>query len=158
MEGLELSFELMCTVCGLHCEDIEDGGLVLFGSQSLVYPVAKEQDSVQWHFQAWDRESTSSFLLPKKRLYVDDLESLRAAKKHFLGLWNDPVVTLGTDLQKGSEITWSSAKRIEKETSHQGYSVGMSFTLPKLFGFKLDHNFVFAKSRIPQVSPVSATL
>jgi len=152
MKGLELTFELLCVVCGLRCEDVDNGGLLLLGPRALVYPVLKEDDCVQWHFQPLDKESSSHFLLPENRLYTDDLDALRGAKRHFLGLWNDPVVTLGTELQKCTQVNWSQARQIERETTHQGYSVGVSFSLPKLLGFKLDHNFVFGKSRIPQVS------
>jgi hypothetical protein len=39
LAGLELSFELTCYLCRPEYEVIEHGGIVLFGSHSLVYPV-----------------------------------------------------------------------------------------------------------------------
>ena len=54
------------------------------------------------------------------RLKADDLTTLCEYKRHFLGLWTDPSITLGTELSDVSKVGWSQAPNMRQETTREG--------------------------------------
>ncbi|KAL9112978.1 MAG: hypothetical protein Q9227_002843 [Pyrenula ochraceoflavens] len=149
MKGLEMSFELMCFLCGLEYETIEEGGVILYGQRSLVYPVRQIADSVQWHFEPRELKGGIGIArdLPAARWLIDDLEILREAKRHFLGLWDDPRITLGTNALDPCSITWSRAKEVTEERQRDNVTVGATICLPKVLNFQMNTSYKVARSR-----------
>lgn len=47
IKGLEVSFDLLCYMCGIEYEAVEDGGVVLFGHSCVVYPVRATDESLE---------------------------------------------------------------------------------------------------------------
>lgn len=128
--GLELSFELMCFLCGLLYESIEDGGLVLVGPRSLVYPVYATPDYVQWHFQVRDPLDADLHLPPdfNTRRILNNLSALRKAKHHYLGMWGNSIITLGSsDSAELSKLGRSTAEELKKEYNEESRSFGGIF-------------------------------
>ena len=147
IKGLEVSFDLMCFLCGIEYEIIDNNGVVLFGHSSIVYPVRAIDDSLEWHFRPAPKREQGSLVLHESRLRIDDLDTLREYKRHFLGLWADPIVTLGTESSDVTKIGWTSAREKRQEYIQDGRSIGGTFNLPKFVGFTGAQTYKVAKSR-----------
>jgi hypothetical protein len=80
-------------------------------------------------------------------MLVNDLETLREAKRHFLGLWSDPCITLGTDSVNYTKIGWSAAEEVRQETTGDGFIFGGSIGLPKVLTLNWSQTFKVARSR-----------
>ena len=146
MQGLELSFDLMCYLCGLEYETSDASGLVLRGHRSLVYPVRKAGDCVQWHFQHLDftdhskpQEETINEHL--KNVGLDELQS---AGRHFLGLWATPEITLGTDRVDYASLTWSNQAEVRETMAKDGVEIGGSIIFPKILNITLNKTYKIA--------------
>jgi hypothetical protein len=150
MKGLELSFDLMCYLCGLEYEVTQEGGIVLFGQRSMVFPVLLVDGCVQWHFEPCelcDQTSSQPRKLNGQRLVVDDLDSLRAIPRHFLGLWADPEVLLGTDRCDFSQIMWVRAPEVKKDISKDGISFGGTISIPRMLTLTWTQTFKVSSNR-----------
>jgi hypothetical protein len=147
IKGLEVSFDLMCYLCGIEYEIIDNNGVVLFGHSSIVYPVRAIDDSLEWHFRPAPKREQGSLVLHESRLRIDDLDMLREYKRHFLGLWADPIVTLGTESSDVTKIGWTTAREKRQEYIQDGRSIGGTFNLPKFVGFTGTQTYRVAKSR-----------
>lgn len=149
MQGMEVSFNLLCFLCGIEYETLEGEGTVLFGERSVVYPVRYKFDSVQWHFEHREPLTPGSPErgLPNARLMTTNIRRLREAKRHFLGLWADPRITLGTTQSTLSDITWSRLPEVKHELKEGSVTIGGSITLPKLGSLTLNKTYEIAKSR-----------
>jgi hypothetical protein len=129
---MEVSFELMCYLCGLEYEVVEEGGLILYGPKSTVYPVRQIYDCVEWHFQPLDIGSVDNFRRDGTYLKLDGVEELHSGKRHFIGLWTDPQVTLGTSAGDISGISWSRASEVRQELTREVARLEVLFSFPKL--------------------------
>ncbi|OAP59473.1 hypothetical protein AYL99_06771 [Fonsecaea erecta] len=150
VDGLEISFELLCFLAGLQYEVVEHGGVILYGKHSLVYPVRQHLGCVQWHFQRYHEDLTSRqfpFQIMRKRLLVDDLNLLCDQPRHFLGLWSDPHITLGTLGSERATVDWSNARELERETVFDGSTFGGTFSLPKVLTLTWSRTYKVARSR-----------
>lgn len=151
MYGVEISFDLMCFICGLEYEVIEDGGLVLYGQRSCVYPVQHDEytsNCVQWHFEPRHATQKSPSDLKRPRVKIDNLELLSQAPRHFLGLWKDPDIVLGTERSTNFEdIWWSSAEELKKTQNLDSRTFGGEVTLPKALNLIWTQTYKVAKSR-----------
>lgn len=149
MYGMETSFELLCFLCGLEYEVVDEGGVVLYGERSIVYPIRNEGDGVQWHFEPRDllSEGCKAMNGQESRLIIDDLRILWTAKRHFLGLWADSRITLGTELLDSSNIRWSTLPEMKKERMADGIFVGGSITIPRFLNLTVTKSYKIAKSR-----------
>ncbi|KIX01573.1 uncharacterized protein Z518_09299 [Rhinocladiella mackenziei CBS 650.93] len=147
--GLDLSFELMCTLCGIEYEVVENGGVVLYGQQSVVYPVFKENNCVQWHFIPCQDTSIINHAQWGQRLLCDDLDLLRNMRRHLLGLWNQPEITLGSDCIDFSnpKLKYSGAKPMNNLLTKDNITVGGAISLPKVLTLNGAYNFKIAKTR-----------
>lgn len=81
------------------------------------------------------------------RLKADDLTTLCEYKGHFLGLWTDPNITLGTELSNVSKIGWSQAPNMRQEATREGRSVGGSLSFPKVLSLNWTESVKVARSR-----------
>jgi hypothetical protein len=119
-EGLEIEFGMMTSLCGIEYTAIEDDGIVLKGYLATLYPVEMGNDYVQWHLRARTRAGSSaiglSSLQPQRtqtrsRVLVTCLEEVtKPHLRHFLGLWTEPQITLGTTLQDPAAMACSNAR------------------------------------------------
>lgn len=150
IRGLELSFDLMCYLCGLEYEVIQEGGIVLFGQRSIVFPVLLVDGCVQWHFEPCepcDQTSRWPRKLKGQRWIVDDLNFVRTIPRHFLGLWGDPEILLGTDRCDFSRITWARAPEVKKDISREGISFGGSISIPRMLTLTWTQTFKVSSNR-----------
>ena len=115
--------------------------------RSMVYPVQAAADCVQWHFQPYDPNRPLHSQITGKRMLVDDLDTLREAKRHFLGLWPDPRIILGTEGVDDTKIGWSAAEEVRRETIRDGSSFGGAVSLPKVLVLNWSQTFKVARSR-----------
>jgi hypothetical protein len=137
IKGMEVSFHLMCFLCGLEYAVEEGGVLLLYGQKSMVWPAQVIDDCVKWHierredtFEGRDEESQRR---PEPRVSIEYLESLSTQKRHLLGLWADPVVTLGMSISDASDIAYSQAEEARYTYSRNGRQVGGTIACPKTF-------------------------
>lgn len=114
---------------------------------SLVYPVRQSPGYVQWHFQPCNASRPFSYQISGKRLLVDDLGMLRDQPRHFLGLWSEPLVTLGTRTSECLTVDWSDAKELNRETTRDGLTFGGSVAVPKVLMFNWSQTYKVARSR-----------
>jgi hypothetical protein len=113
----------------------------------MVYPVRAAENCIQWHFQPYSPDQPIKSQITEKRMLVEDLETLREAKRHFLGLWSDPRITLGTDSADNAEIGWSAAEEVQQETIRDGTIFGGSIAAPKVLTLNWSQTFKVARSR-----------
>jgi hypothetical protein len=113
----------------------------------MVYPVQAVADCVQWHFQPYSPERPLHSQVTEKRMLVDDLDTLREAKRHFLGLWSDPRITLGTDSVDDTKIGWSAAEEVLSETTRDGTILGGSIAAPRVLTLNWSQTYRVARSR-----------
>ena len=146
LKGLELSFDLMCYLCGLEYETSDASGLVLRGHRSLVYPVCRIGDCVQWHFQHVDLTDYSELQEESMSAHLknESLTELRSAPRHFLGLWAKPEITLGTDRVNYASLTWSSLDEVRETTTKDGIELGGGISLPKILNVTLNKTYKIA--------------
>src|SRR2546423_10659306 len=140
---LRIGFDLMCLLSGLEYEESLEDGFVLYGANSLVYPVQYNKQEVYWHFQ--DRkeseEPLGSFL---KDSFLPNL--LKGGQVHFLGLWSDPLVTLGTDLDDIGTVRSSLAPEVRDSYEKDGITWLGTVNAPRVLtvgaqvSYKIAHN------------------
>ena len=149
MLGLEISFELMCFMCGLTYETFEGGGVILYGQHSIVYPVrySKSASCIQWHFQERSKYHTDE--IKGTRILDDDLDRLCQASRHFLGLWEEPDIMLGTGKQS-FKMKWSATEEVRQTTTRDGFNIGGSFVVPKVLTLNWTQTYKVAKNRRTQ--------
>ncbi|KAL9623682.1 MAG: hypothetical protein Q9160_002138 [Pyrenula sp. 1 TL-2023] len=150
MLGMQVSFDLMCHLCGIEYAVTEGDGVVLYGERSIVYPVRQGGDSVQWHFEPREIFSVGSekMDLPTSRLMVDDLDALREVERHFLGLWAESQITLGTSRSESSRIFASNSPEIIQERTADGITIGGSINVvPRVITGTLQRTYKYAQSR-----------
>ena len=146
MKGLELSFDLMSYLCGLEYEASDASGLVLRGHRSVVYPVRKVGDCVQWHFQHLDLtdHSKSQEETMSERLENVGLDELQSAGRHFLGLWATPEIILRTDRIDHASLTWSNQAEVRETMAKDGVEIGGSIIFPKILNITLNKTYKIA--------------
>jgi hypothetical protein len=113
----------------------------------MVYPVQAVADCVQWHFQPYSPDRPLHSQVTQKRMLVDDLDTLREAKRHFLGLWSDPRITLGTDSVDDTKVGWSAAAEVLSETTRDGTILGGSVAAPRVLTLNWSQTYKVARSR-----------
>lgn len=92
------------------------------------------------------KRNQSSLSLYESRLRIDDLDVLREYNRHFIGLWADPRVTLGTESSDVTKIGWTNAREKLQEYIRDGRSVGGTFSLPRFVSFTGTDIYKVAKS------------
>jgi hypothetical protein len=140
IKGMEVSFELMCYLCGLEYEVLEGDGLVLYGTKSMVYPVRQLGDCVEWHFEALDGQSPP-VVGTGQRLAAIDLTVLCDRTRHFVGLWKEPLITLGTDSCDPCRIEDSGLPTKDTEMKNTGRTIGATISPARYLGLHWSENF-----------------
>jgi hypothetical protein len=148
LKGLEVSFEMLLCLCGVEYEIVEEGGIVLCGPKSTVFPVrVVNNDCVQWHLKTGDDTIVSHQDRAEVLSLLDDLEKLKEFKRHFLGLWAAPEITLGTLEADSSRYLWSRAGEESQERIHHGRQIGGTISLPKALALSWTEIYTFASTR-----------
>jgi len=151
IKGMEVSFHLMCFLCGLEYAVEEGGVLLLYGQKSMVWPAQVIDDCVEWHFErredTFEGRDEESQRRPEPRVSIEDLESLSTQKRHFLGLWADPVVTLGTSISDDSDIEYSQAEEARYTYTRNGRQFGGTIACPKTFSLTWTETYTIAENR-----------
>jgi len=148
MRGIELTFELMCFLCGISYETKHKGGLVLYGERAFVFPVFMSEGCVQWHFQPCEPGDSPHAGLQEDRLKNLDLTDLCNSTRHFLGLWTDPEILLGTESLSYHKLAYSRAKELQSTRVKDSVTVGGSISLPRLISFTGSVTYKVAKTRV----------
>lgn len=148
LHGIELTFDLLCVLCGICYETEHDGGLVMYGDKALVYPVFMHENCVQWHFQPCEPGDNPHVEVKGERLCGKDLDELRASARHFLGLWSDPEITLGTESSEYHKIKYSRAEILTSTRVKDTITVGGSIHLPRVLTLTSSVTYKVAKTRI----------
>ncbi|KIW85842.1 hypothetical protein Z517_01234 [Fonsecaea pedrosoi CBS 271.37] len=154
--GLNISWDLLCFICGLEYEVDTETGFALYGQRSLVYPTRylPTSESMQWHFQDLKKGElppTGSFQGGER--FNDLNECLTIGKDHLLGFWPEPLVTLGTEYNKDVDITkvrWTNpgdTETINDVYEKDGYTFGASISAPRLLSFNASMTYKIAHNR-----------
>ncbi|QYT03178.1 hypothetical protein H0G86_010147 [Trichoderma simmonsii] len=124
MRGVELPFFLMTTFADIANTVEYKGGLILKGWQKALFPVRTESDSdlssatsaIQWHLFSSERhrlymaeaKKRNPNLVPVKTK-LSQIEFSTVAwqeKRHFLGLYENSRIRIGTNESKNDEIAY----------------------------------------------------
>ena len=146
IKDMEVSFELMCYLCGVEYEVLEGDGLVLYGTKSMVYPVRQLGDSIEWHFEELSSQSPPD-IGTGQRLAATDLTVLCDKTRHFVGLWKEPLVTLRTESCDFRRIEGSGLPTMDKEMKKSGRTVGATISAAKYLGLQWSENFDVVDTR-----------
>lgn len=117
----------------------------------MVWPAQVIDDCVEWHFEG--REDTfegrdeESQRTPEPRVSIEHLESLSTQKRHFLGLWADLVVTLGTSISNASDVAYSKTEEARYTYSRNGRQIGGTIACPKTFSLTWTEIYTIAENR-----------
>jgi hypothetical protein len=138
MKGLELSFRLMSHICAIEYSAFHGENFVLRGELTVLYPVLAVSGGLQWHLRyRAKREDPFGELggdhqdrLGSQQPYsICHPEVLLNQSRHFLGLWPEAHITLGTNKHNYSTIRWTTADE-KAEISRKdasGFSLSMGF-------------------------------
>jgi hypothetical protein len=128
--GLEVSLQLLAAIAGVSHVTSFDGGFVMKGFCSLIVPVQKTSDRIQWHVIASQDSETylnyqDGLSRCKSRLLleevgVDDLKSTRA----FLGWCSVYTSRLGSNEVDYDNIDYSGATEAGASIYFNGAQVG----------------------------------
>ncbi|KUJ07843.1 uncharacterized protein LY89DRAFT_765910 [Mollisia scopiformis] len=129
--GVEIPLEMMAVLIGAERAVEHDGGILIKGFSSVLVPVARKNDSVQWHLL----ENSDGTRLKysdirercQDRLSIDELsqESLREMRV-FLGWLRHAKSFFGTPEVAYKNITASKADKASKTLSLTDITVGFS--------------------------------
>src|SRR5271156_1292565 len=153
VKGMEVSFQLMCFLSGLeYAAEETPGCLVLYGPNSRVWPKRVVGNCVEWHFQArqdtFEGREEKPNKYPETCVSIDDLEFWSAQKRHFLGLWADPIVTLGSSISDPSKIEWSLASQAPQYGyTSQGRQIGVTIAFPRILSLTWTETYTITNNR-----------
>ena len=140
--GLEIPLDIMAALGGArHAVDFE-GGLVLKGWSTLLVPMERHEDSVQWHLICTRDEDRipyreASVQCPNRALLEDlNHEELRTTRA-FLGLWKEAETHLATADADYENIDWSKAKDAGPSPRLTGGTFGISKIISAQINFVL---------------------
>ena len=127
--GIEMPLEMMATLNGAE-QAVEYGsGLLIKGFYSMIVPVKRQQDSIQWHLIGNTngrriKYSDVRSMCPR-RLLVDELgpDALQKSRA-FLAWWKKSESYVGTDRIHYDKVGRSLANRISEPLKMTGISIG----------------------------------
>ncbi|KAH0538907.1 hypothetical protein FGG08_004498 [Glutinoglossum americanum] len=151
--GLDIPFEVMAFLSGVESLVSHEGGLILKGLSSIVFPKQRLPDgSIQWHLNveecndhqisAWTVEDNCPDWLK-----VNDPKELEASR-HFLGWCKNSKVTLGTREADYGSIGFTAA--LEKMRTFSWTTLTLGLGGQKGVGPGASFGFAIAKTRIPR--------
>jgi hypothetical protein len=130
--GLEIPFELMTFLAQVRASIDYDGGTILLGHSSCLFPSKKLQTGVQWHFtNADDSDLLNDILMSYPEWLREKDLSMLTSLRTFLGYYPSARVLLGTEkLLQGNPVAKSdlpnATSRIELArdgTTSAGFSI-----------------------------------
>ena len=131
--GIELPFELMTSLAHVRYSTIFDGGIVLKGFTSMLFPTSAVSlhDSIQWHFESAAEGERMPISIVKNFPWVKitDLESAAKART-FLGYFRNSCIHLGTADSGYKEINFSGAEKEGNRLVFSGF--GVTVGIPKI--------------------------
>jgi hypothetical protein len=127
--GLEIPIQMMAALAGASHAVEYGGGILLKGFSSMLVPLKRSGDSIQWHFIRNEDDSRLPFCEVDKRcpgralLDTVDLKSISTTRA-FLGWWGTTNTHLGTADANYENIDWTTAKEPALCASFSGGSIG----------------------------------
>jgi hypothetical protein len=132
-KGLEIPIHMMAALCGASQAVEFDGGIVIKGFSSMLVPLERREDSVQWHCLRKEDDDTRfpyaevNDHCPGRALLENvDFDSLTTTRA-FLGWWGNTTSHLGTVDAKYKSIEWSDTKEPSKPVLIQSMNLGFSY-------------------------------
>ena len=129
--GLEISFEIMTFLSDVEYSLTYNGGLILMGFSSILVPIERLGDGIQWHLSTSDNETQIRASIIEKlcprRLFVEDVDEIKEGR-HFLGWCKESKTTLGTQELDIKQISWTQAQEKKNVRSLRAlsFNVGSS--------------------------------
>jgi hypothetical protein len=159
-KGLEILIQLMAELAGAYHVVEFEGGIVIKGFSTMLVPIERHKDSIQWHLIYNDIGTSIQYPDVRakypNRMKLDrvDHESLQITRA-FLGWWQSSIVNLGTPFIHYENIKRSRAPPAKTTMKITGGSIGFahfgSATLNYVLGRK-DIRFHVAQSgRLEQI-------
>ncbi|KAK2801995.1 hypothetical protein FQN50_007553 [Emmonsiellopsis sp. PD_5] len=132
--GLEIDINLAANLIGvLHAFELE-GGIVLKGYSSMLIPVKRSEDRIQWHLVTSGKKETrlsyaDGLKKCKKRALLRevDFESLMSTRA-FIGWCPAADTLLGSDKIEYGPITYSGATEAKSYVRFMGLTAGVEET------------------------------
>lgn len=164
--GVELPFDVMTSLGGVMHPILSDGGYILRGFSSIIYPVSQRsmhspQGSVQWHALYSSSERTSVSLESLKnlpRLKVSDLAEFETLSscRIFLGYSSEVHVHLGTQDSEYGQSFRPHGPSLGAQRSRLVFS-GLSANIngSHYIGAGLGANWSVNKSKAAEIREVS---
>ena len=138
--GLEMSFDMMVALAGIHHAVTFEGGLLLKGFSTILVPTHIYPESIQWHFLSVEDERLLSYGEVRKSCSTRVLgnkisfESMRR-KRAFVGWCKTAETCLGTQGVEYAKIGYSDTREagrgmrlIETQIVFQ-YNIGINLNL-----------------------------
>ncbi|PQE09075.1 pfs domain protein [Rutstroemia sp. NJR-2017a BVV2] len=138
--GLEIPIHMMAALGGASQAVEFDGGIVIKGFSSMLVPLKRVGDSVQWHFVKKKDDtrlphSEVNDHCPGRALLENvDFDSLTTTRA-FLGWWGNTTSHLGTVDANYHNIDWSDTKEAGKPVVLQSMNLGFSHFGTAQFSF-----------------------
>ncbi|KAJ4344875.1 uncharacterized protein N0V89_012619 [Didymosphaeria variabile] len=125
--GLEMSFDLMTRLAAIEYPVEVDGGVILAGYQTVLFPTRLESTYAQFHLEISDNGQINPFDLEyKSRLKINDYARIKNMRC-FLGWCDLAHIQLGSRSLPMS-VMYSDAKKKGKTLQRSGISTGFQFT------------------------------
>lgn len=127
--GLEISLEMMAALAGVRHAVEYEGGIILKGYSSALFPVKRYKDSIQWHYIENDNHERLPYWAVETRcpgramlneVSMKDLKNTRA----FVGWWGITETNLGTKTANYENIDWSSCEQVSRSVRFSGTTMG----------------------------------
>lgn len=164
--GVELPFDVMTSLGSVMHPILSDGGYVLRGFSTIIYPVSQHsmnspQGSVQWHALYASNERTSASLKSLKnlpRLKLSDLTQFETLSscRIFLGYSSEVHVRLGTQDSEYSQSLRPRGTSLGAQRSRLVFS-GLSANIngSHYIGAGLGANWLVNKSKAAEIREAS---
>lgn len=170
LQGLEVSFAVLSHICGLEYSAFHGDNFVLRGELTALYPIYAQGGSVQWHlkFLAKTRPDNPDNVADDMKNDMNDgisefdvepedqgmpvsivaVEDLPKASRHFVGLWPEAQITLGTRKHKYSKIQWSSNDEKTEISRKDGTSFSIGLGLKGFGTLTASRSFKIGRTRL----------
>ena len=133
-KGLDISFDVMIALSGVQYSATFEGGTILKGFSSMLYPTVSYDGSIQWHFRyshTGDQLNYSE-MQDKKRVLVSEKDMRE--KRAFLGWCERAEIHLGTRGTNYSELKYSSALELSSHMTWSGLTPSITAGISNICG------------------------
>lgn len=126
--GLEISVDIMASLCGArHAIEIE-GGLVIKGFSTMLIPIASHQSSIQWHLIQSKDDTRLSYREAQRqcpsRCKLEDVNCHKIkSSRAILGWWS----VASTHLGSLADTDWSEAEDAGRQAKLSGGIIGFQY-------------------------------